>query len=216
MVAGLAHPTEEVIMAAELIIGLQPGIGSASSFFLMEVPDSPYGENGRMIFADPAIIPCPDTKQLADIAVVTACNARTLFGWEPRVAMLSFSTLGSADHELARTVAEAVALARRKEPDLAVEGELQADAALVPEVAKKKIGPRKQANAVAGRANVLVFPDLNAANISSKLVQRLAGANSYGPVVQGFARPVSDLSRGATVTDIVGAALLVAAQTPSG
>ena len=207
MVAGIAHPTEEVIMASELIIGLQPGIGLASSFFLMEIPGFRGGEDGRIIFADPAVNPDPDQQQLADIALSTAQSARALLGWEPRVAMLSFSTRGSASHPMVDKVVEATALARRKAPDLLIEGEIQADAALVEAVARRKMGSE---SLVAGRANILISPDLNAANISAKLVQRLAGANGYGPVLQGFARPVSDLSRGATAEDVVGAALMVA------
>ena len=212
MVAGIAHPTEEVIMASELIIGLEPGISLASSFFLMEVPGFQGGQAGRLIFADPAVNPDPNPKQLADIALSTAQSARDLLGWEPRVAMLSFSTLGSAGHSLVDKVVEATALAREKNPALLIEGEIQADAALVQAVAQKKM---KTKSAVAGRANILVFPDLNAANISAKLVQRLAGAISYGPVLQGFALPVSDLSRGATADDIIGAALMVAARERS-
>jgi phosphate acetyltransferase len=207
LVAGIAHPTEEVIMASELIIGLQPGIGLVSSFFLMEIPRFRGGEDGRIIFADPAVNPNPDPEQLADIALSTAQSARALLGWEPRVAMLSFSTRGSASHPMVAKVVEATALARRKAPDLLIDGEIQADAALVEDVARRKIGSE---SLVAGRANILIFPDLNAANISAKLVQRLAGANSYGPVLQGFSRPVSDLSRGATAEDVVGAALMVA------
>lgn len=212
MVAGIAHPTEEVIMASELIIGLEPGISLVSSFFLMEAPGFQGGENGLLIFADPAVNPDPNPKQLADIALSTAQSARDLLGWEPRVAMLSFSTLGSAGHPLVDKVVEATALVREKDPALLIEGEIQADAALVQAVAQKKM---KTESAVAGRANILVFPDLNAANISAKLVQRLAGAISYGPVLQGFALPVSDLSRGATVDDIIGAALMVAARERS-
>ena len=214
MVAGLAHATEDVVTAAQLIIGLQQGVSSPSSFFLMEVPDCPYGEDGRLIFADPAIIPAPDAEQLCDIAIAGARSARGLLGWEPRVAMLSFSTKGSADHRSIRHVIEATEMVRRREPGLAVDGELQADAALVPAVAAKKLPPSAGSPGVAGSANTLIFPDLNAANIGSKLVQRLAGAHAYGPLLQGFARPVSDLSRGATVEDVVGAAVLVAAQDP--
>lgn len=209
MVAGIDHPTEEVIMAGELILGLRPGISLVSSFFLMEVPEFSGGEEGLLIFADPAVNPDPNPEQLADIALATAQSAQELLGWEPRVAMLSFSTKGSADHPLVEKVVKAAGLACEKAPGLLVEGELQADAALVEAVARKKIGSE---NAVAGKANILIFPDLNAANIACKLVQRLARANSYGPILQGFNRPVSDLSRGATVEDIVGASIILAAR----
>ena len=209
MVAGIAHATEDVLMTGELILGLQDGISLASSFFLMEVPGFVGGENGRILFADPAVNPDPDPEQLADIAISTARSARDLLGWEPRVAMLSFSTHGSADHPLVEKVVKATAIAREKAPEILIEGEIQADAALIDAVAKKKI---RTDNQVAGQANVLIFPDLNAANIGSKLVQRLGGAASYGPILQGFSQPVSDLSRGATVEDVVGAALMVAAR----
>lgn len=209
MVAGIDHPTEEVIMASELIIGLRQGINLVSSFFLMDVPGFDGGEDGLLIFADPAVNPDPTPEQLADIALVTAQSARELLGWEPRVAMLSFSTRGSASHPLVEKVVKATALVHVKEPELLVEGELQADAALVEAVARKKIGSE---NIVAGKANILIFPDLNAANISCKLVQRLAKANSYGPFLQGFNLPVNDLSRGATVEDIIGASIMLAAQ----
>ncbi len=212
MVAGIAHPTEDVILASELIIGFQAGIGLASSFFVMEVPGFTGGEDGRIIFADPAVNPDPDPEQLADIAISTAHSARDLLGWEPRVAMLSFSTRGSANHALVDKVVKATELARQKAPDLLIDGEMQADTALIESVALKKMNSESP---VAGRANILIFPDLNSGNISSKLVQRLSGAASYGPVLQGFARPVSDLSRGATVEDVVGASLMVAARAGS-
>jgi phosphate acetyltransferase len=212
MVAGIAHPTEEVIMASELIIGLEHGISLVSSFFLMEVPGFRGGQDGLLVFSDPAVNPNPDSSQLADIALSTARSARDLLGWEPKVAMLSFSTLGSAGHPMVDKVIEATSLARERDPGLLIEGEIQADAALIAAVAKKKVNAK---SAVAGQANVLIFPDLNAANISAKLVQRLAGAISYGPVLQGFALPVSDLSRGASVDDVVGAALMVAARDSS-
>lgn len=209
MVAGITHPTEEVIMASELMIGLEPGVGLVSSFFVMHVPGFPGGEQGMLIFADPAVNPDPNPDELADIAISTAQSAKALLGWEPRVAMLSFSTKGSASHALVDKVIKATALANKKAPDLLIEGEMQADTALVPAVARKKITGESM---VGGRANVLIFPDLNSANIGSKLVQRLTGAASYGPMLQGFAKPVSDLSRGATVKDVIGASLMVAAR----
>ena len=209
MVAGIIHATEEVIMACELMIGLEPGIGLVSSFFVMHLPGFSAGEQGMLIFADPAVNPDPNAQELADIAISTAKSAKELFDWEPRVAMLSFSTKGSADHPAVNKVIKATELAIDKAPDFLFEGELQADAALVPSVAQKKFNGNCR---VAGRANVLVFPDLNSGNISSKLVQRMTGAASYGPVLQGFQRPVSDLSRGATVEDVIGASLMVAAR----
>jgi len=209
MVAGLAHPTEEVLMIAEMVIGLSEGVTAPSSFFLMEIPGYAGGEGGALVFADPAVNPDPDVEALASLAVVTAKSASDLFGWEPRVALLSFSTKGSADHPHVAKVVEATARAKAMAPDIAIDGELQVDAALVDAVARRKMDdPGK----VAGRANILIFPDLDAANIGSKLVQRLAGAASHGPVLQGFLRPVSDLSRGASVEDVVGASLMVAAR----
>jgi phosphate acetyltransferase len=208
MIAGINHPTEEVIMVSELIIGLQPDISVVSSYFLMQIPNFDGGENGLLVFSDPAVNPDPDPQQLADIAVTTARSIKNLFGWKPRVAMLSFSTRGSASHPMVDKVCQAVSLAQLKDPTLLVDGEMQADAALVAAVASKKVG---EGSPVAGKANVLIFPDLNSANISSKLVQRLAKANAFGPILQGFQKPVSDLSRGATVEDVYGAAIILSA-----
>ena len=209
MVAGLAHPTDEVLMIAEMVIGLSEGVVAPSSFFLMEIPNYAGGESGSLVFADPAVNPDPDVEALASLAVVTAESAKAILGWEPRVALLSFSTKGSADHPHVAKVVEATARAKAMAPGIAIDGEMQVDSALVESVAKRKMD---DLGSVAGRANILIFPDLNSANIGSKLVQRLAGAASHGPVLQGFAKPVSDLSRGATVEDVVGAALMVAAR----
>ncbi len=206
MVAGIATPSEEVVMASELFIGMQEKISTPSAFFLMEIPGFEGEEGNLLIFADAALNPNPTPDQLADIAISSARSARKLLGWEPRIAFLSFSTKGSAMHPDVDKVVEAVRIAREHEPDVLIDGELQADAAIIPEVARKKTDGT---SSVAGRANILIFPDLDAGNIGYKLVQRLTKGAAYGPFLQGFARPVSDLSRGAAVGDIIGATILV-------
>lgn len=202
LVAGLAHTTGEVIMAGEMIIGLAEGISTVSSMGILSVPGYEGPEGDLLAIADCAVLPAPTPAELADIAISTADTVRRLLGWEPRVALLSFSTKGSASHERVDQVLEALVQVRRRRPDLLIDGELQLDSALVPEVAARKI---PAGSPVAGRANVLIFPDLNAGNIGVKLVQRFARAMAYGPLLQGFARSVSDLSRGAPVEEIVGA-----------
>ncbi len=205
MVAGLAHATQDVILASMTFIGMREGISTPSSLFLMRAPgfDGPEGE--LIVFADCAVAVAPDARELADIALTTAHSVRALLGWEPRIAMLSFSTKGSGEGESVDRVLEALRIAREREPGLAIDGEFQVDSAIVPAVAARKV---PEGSPVAGRANVLIFPDLNAGNIAYKCVQRFAKADAFGAFLQGFAKTVSDLSRGASIADIVGLATM--------
>ncbi|MDE6811979.1 MAG: phosphate acetyltransferase [Muribaculaceae bacterium] len=200
MVAGALSPTSHVLRAAFQILKTKPGISVVSGAFIMLLPENvPYGDQHMLIFADCAVVPDPTSEELAQIAVETAKTTKNIAGLDPRVAMLSFSTWGSAEHERVDKVRNAVELAKKMDPSLCIDGELQSDAAIVPEVAAKKA----PGSVVAGHANTLIFPSLEVGNIAYKLVQRLAGAGAVGPILQGLAAPVNDLSRGATVEDII-------------
>jgi phosphate acetyltransferase len=205
LVAGLEHATQEVILASMTFIGMQEGISTPSSLFLMRIPgfDGPQGE--LIVFADCGVAVAPDAAELADITLATAHTVKALLGWEPRVALLSFSTKGSGDHESIDRIHETLGMVQERAPDLLIDGELQVDAAIVPAVASRKVPGD---SAVAGRANTLIFPDLNSGNIAYKCVQRFARADAYGPFLQGFAKTVSDLSRGSSVADIVGVTIM--------
>lgn len=211
MVSGAVHTTGDLLRPGLQIIKTIPGVSVVSSFFIMMVPGSEYGEEGLLLFSDCAVNPNPTYEQLAAIAIATADTAKNLCNIEPRVAMLSFSTMGSADHELVDKVRKATELAKELRPDLLIDGEMQLDAAIVSKVADQKAPNSK----VAGRANVLVFPDLQSGNIGYKLVQRFAGADAIGPMCQGFAKPINDLSRGCNSDDIVNVVALTAVQAQS-
>ncbi len=208
MVSGAIHSTGDLLRPALQVIKTAPGISIVSSSFIMETQAKEFGEDGVLVFADCAINPNPNAEELASIAIATASTARSLCGFEPRIAMLSFSTKGSGKHELVDKVVEATRLAREKAPELLIDGELQLDAAIVGKVASLKAPESK----VAGRANVLIFPDLQSGNIGYKLIQRIAKANAIGPISQGFARPINDLSRGCSIDDIVNVVAITAVQ----
>ena len=207
-VSGAIHSTGDVLRPAFQFVKTLPGISIVSGAFIMILKDKSFGEDGVMVFADCAVFPDPDEHQLAEIAVSTAKTTRSICGFEPRVAMLSFSTKGSAEHDMVTKVINAAKIAKEMEPDLLIDGELQADAAIIESIGKKK----SPDSPIAGKANVLIFPDLQSGNIAYKLVQRLAGAEAIGPVLQGMAAPINDLSRGCSADDIFYLAAITANQ----
>jgi phosphate acetyltransferase len=210
-VAGAINATGDVLRPAFQYVKTLPGVSVVSGLFFMIFKDKTIGDNGMLVFADCAVMPDPDASQLAEIAVTTAASAKAIANIEPRVAMLSFSTKGSAQHELVNKVVEATKIAAGMNPELLIDGEMQLDAALVPEVGQLKSPGSK----VAGRANILVFPGLESGNIGYKLVQRLAGAEAIGPILQGMAAPINDLSRGCSVSDIVNMVAITSNQAGS-
>ncbi len=199
--AGLTHSTGDIIMAGQTVVGLQEGISTISSVGILNIPGYEGSEGALLGFGDSAVCTNPDAEQLASIAISACDTVRALMGWEPRCALLSYSTCGSGDGPLVDKVVEAVQVARARRPDLAIDGEFQLDSAINPQVAAKKVG---RESPVAGKANIIIWPDLNVGNVGVKLVQQFAHADAYGPMLQGFAKIVCDCSRGAPVSEIVG------------
>jgi phosphate acetyltransferase len=208
MVAGAINSTANTLRPALQILKTAPNVKLVSSFFIMCVPNCEFGHNGIFLYADSGLVENPNAEELSEIAVCSAATFKNLVGAEPKVAMLSYSSYGSAKSELVDKVVEATKLAKAKAPDVLIDGELQVDAAIVPEIAKSKTA----ASPLKGEANVLIFPDLNVGNIAYKLTQRLAKAEAYGPITQGIAKPVNDLSRGCSAEDIVGVVAITAVQ----
>jgi len=208
VVSGAIHSTSDTLRPALQIIKTAPNVKLVSAFFIMVVPDTTFGENGVLLYADSGLVENPDAEQLSEIAVSSANTFKLLVGAVPKVAMLSYSTKGSASSELTDKVIKATELAKQKAPDTLIDGEMQGDAALIPSVAKSKA----PGSPVAGMANVLIFPDLNCGNIAYKLTERLAKAEAYGPITQGLAKPINDLSRGCKAEDIVGVVAITCVQ----
>lgn len=208
-VAGAANATGDVLRPAFQYVKTKPGISVVSGAFIMIHPDKSFGDNGVILFADGAVHPDPNEKELAEIAVATASTARSILGMEPRVAMISFSTKGSAKHEMVDKVINATRIAREMAPDIQIDGEMQVDAAIIEAIGKKKAPDSK----IAGRANIMIFPSLDVGNVAYKLVQRMGKAEAVGPVLQGMAAPINDLSRGCSVSDIVSLVAITATQS---
>jgi phosphate acetyltransferase len=211
MVSGAIHSTSDTLRPALQILKTAPGIKLVSAFFIMCVPDCEYGHHGTFLYADSGLVENPNAEELSEIAICSAATFENLVEAEPKVAMLSYSSHGSAKSELTEKVIEATRLAKQKCPHIKIDGELQVDAAIIPEIARSKA----PTSPIKGEANVLIFPDLNVGNIAYKLTQRLAKAEAYGPVTQGIARPVNDLSRGCSAEDIMGVAAITAVQAQS-
>jgi phosphate acetyltransferase len=207
MMAGINHATADVVLAGQMFIGPQPGINTISSVGVMDIPGWQGSEGNLLAFSDAAVNVDPDANELADIAITTAATIRHLFDWEPRVALLSFSTKGSAEHVQVDKVRNALAIVRERQPELKIDGEFQLDSAIVPKVAARKV---KEPSEVAGRANIIIYPNLSAGNIGVKLVQIFGNANAYGPMLQGFAKSIGDFSRSAPVDEMVGNMAMVA------
>jgi len=208
VVSGAIHATSDTLRPALQIVKTAPNVKLVSAFFIMVVPDISFGENGVLLYADSGLVENPDAEQLSEIAVSSANTFKHLVGPVPKVAMLSYSTKGSANSELTEKVIKATELAKQKAPDVLIDGEMQADAALIPKVGNSKA----PGSPVAGAANVLIFPDLNCGNIAYKLTERLAKAEAYGPITQGLAKPINDLSRGCKAEDIVGVVAITCVQ----
>ncbi len=207
MMAGINHGTADVVLAGQMYIGPKPGFNTISSLGMMDIPGWEGSEGNLLGFSDSAVNADPDAGMLADIAITTADSVQRIFGWEPRVALLSFSTKGSTEHEQVDKVRAALAIARERRPNLKIDGEFQLDAAIVPAVAAKKV---KEPSDVAGKANIIIWPNLSAGNIGVKLVQIFGHANAYGPMLQGFAKSIGDFSRSAPVDEMVGNMAMVA------